>query len=63
MYCKVTFSHGDKGRTRQRSMWVREGTIVYQHPEGRFVVVEFQGKNGSFRESFWPEEVEAGVRI
>ena len=36
---------------------VREGTEVYRHPEGYFVVLEFEGESGKFREAFWPEEV------
>lgn len=29
----------------------------YIHPEGYFVVLEFEGESGKFREAFWPEEV------
>jgi len=60
MPCKVKFTHSDKSRTHKRNTHFREGAVVYRHPEGRFVVVEFQGKLGRFRESFWPEEVRVG---
>jgi hypothetical protein len=36
---------------------LREGEEIYQHPEGYFVVLEFEGESGKFREAFWPEEV------
>ncbi len=29
----------------------------YVHPEGYFVVLEFEGESGKFREAFWPEEI------
>ena len=50
MTYKVKFTY--KGRTK-----VREGKEVYRHPEGRYIVLEFEGKSGKFREAFWPEEV------
>lgn len=31
------------------------GRVVYVHPLGRFAVLKFQGVNGSFRESYFPE--------
>ena len=37
---------------------IREGKIIYQHPEGRFIVLEFEGRSEKFREAFWPENVE-----
>jgi len=37
---------------------MRKGKEVYRHPEGRFIVLEFTGKSGKFRETFWPEEIE-----
>jgi len=41
---------------------LREGVEIYQHPEGYFVALEFEGKSGKFREAFWPEEVvEVGI--
>ena len=55
MICKVKFTHSDKSITKRYE--TREGKIVYQHPEGRFVVVEFHGGSGKFREAFWPEEI------
>ncbi len=36
---------------------VRKGKEVYRHPEGRYIVLEFQGKLGKFREAFWPEDI------
>jgi hypothetical protein len=54
---RVMFSHSDKSRTRIDRAEVREGTEVYRHPEGYFVVLEFQGESGKFREAFCPEEV------
>jgi hypothetical protein len=35
----------------------RIGRLVYRHPKGYFVVLEFEGKMGSFRESFYPNEL------
>lgn len=57
MTCKVRFSHSDKSRAHIGRAKVREGKEVYRHPAGRFVVLEFQGQSGKFRESFWPEEI------
>ena len=54
---KVKFTHSDKSRARIDGIEVREGKVVYRHPAGRFVVLEFQGKSGKFRESFRPEEI------
>jgi len=51
---KVLFSHSKYGK---RGAKMREGKEVYRHPEGRFVVLEFTGKSGKFREAFWPEEI------
>jgi len=36
---------------------MREGVGIYLHPRGRFVVLEFEGESGKFREAFWPEEI------
>lgn len=56
MRWKARLTHDKNGKfTRNTSL--REGKEVYRHPEGRFVVLEFQGINGKFRESFWPEEL------
>lgn len=52
MNYKVMFTHN-----RERGYVLREGKEVYRHPEGRFVVLEFQGVGGRFREAFWPEEI------
>ena len=56
MTCKVKFSHSGKSTTKRHVF--RDGKIVYRHPEGRFVVVEFHGVSGKFREAFWPEDIE-----
>jgi hypothetical protein len=54
---KVKFAHNGKSQTRNSWAIVREGREVYRHPRGHFVVLEFEGKSGKFREAFWPEEV------
>jgi len=54
---KVKFTHSVKSRANIGRAKVREGKEVYRHPAGRFVVLEFQGKSGKFREAFWPEEI------
>ncbi len=54
---RVRFTHSNKSRARINRAELREGREVYRHPEGRYIVLEFQGKSGKFRESFWPEEV------
>ena len=55
MNYKVMFTHSNKGQERGHKL--REGKEIYRHPEGRFVVLEFQGKLGKFRESFYPNEL------
>ena len=55
---KVKFTHSDKSRANNNRAKLREGREVYRHPEGRYIVLEFQGRSGKFREAFWPEEVE-----
>ncbi len=55
MTYKVKFSHSDKSTTKRHE--TRNGKIVYRHPEGRYIVLEFQGRSGKFREAFWPEEI------
>jgi len=55
---KVKFQHSDKSRERCDKAKMREGVEIYRHPQGYFVVLEFQGRSGKFREAFWPEEVE-----
>ena len=57
MTYKVKFRHSDKSRTRIDGIEVREGKVVYIHPRRLFIVLEFQGQSGKFREAFWPEEV------
>ena len=37
---------------------VQTGTVVYIHPEGRFVTVGFDSPKGVLRESFHPGEVQ-----
>ena len=58
---KVLFTHSDKsrahiGRAKVREK-VREGKEVCRRPEGRYIVLEFQGRSGKFREAFWPEDI------
>jgi len=57
MIHKVKFTHSDKSRVHINHTELREGREVYRHPEGRYIVLEFQGRSGKFREAFWPEEV------
>ena len=54
---KVKFTHSGKSRAHITSVKIREGREVYRHPRGRFVVLEFEGESGKFREAFWPEEI------
>jgi len=59
---KVKFTHSDKSHAHINCAELREGEEIYKHPEGRFVVLEFEGKSGKFREVFWPDEVvEVGI--
>ena len=60
MTYKVKFTHNDKSHAHITSSKIREGTEVYRHPEGSFVVLEFQGNSGKFREAFWPEDIAGG---
>jgi len=55
---KVKFQHSDKSRERCDKAKMRKGVEIYRHPKGYFVVLEFEGKSGKFREAFWPENVE-----
>ena len=57
MIYKVKFTHSDKSRAHIRGAKVREGKEVYRHPEGWYIVLEFQGKSGKFREAFWTEDI------
>ena len=57
MTYKVKFTHSNKNHAHITSAELREGEEIYRHPEGYFVVLEFQGESGKFREAFWPEEV------
>ena len=54
---KVLFTHSDKNRAHIGRSKVREGKEVYRHPEGRYIVLEFQGKSGKFREAFYLEDI------
>ena len=54
---KVKFTHSGKSRAHISSAELREGREVYRHPKGYFVVLEFEGESGKFRESFWLEEL------
>ncbi len=55
---KVKFTHSDKSHAHINCAELREDVEIYKHPRGRFVVLEFEGKSGKFRESFWPEDIE-----
>ena len=57
MIYKVKFTHSNKSHAHITSAELREGEEIYQHPEGYFVVLEFEGESGKFREAFWPEEI------
>ena len=57
MNIKVMFKHSNISRVRSDGTKIREGKEIYRHPENRFVVLEFEGESGKFREAFWPEEV------
>jgi len=46
MTYKVKFTHSDKSRAHSDRAEIKEGKEVYRHPEGRFVVLEFQGVGG-----------------
>ena len=61
MTYKVKFTHCDKGRANIYRAELREGREVYRHPEGRYIVLEFQGQSGKFREAFWPEEIAKAI--
>ena len=39
-----------------------DGTVVYIHPQMRYVVLEFKGPLGCARESFYPEQLEKNIR-
>ena len=54
---KVRLSHSATSHAHINSLRVREGVEVYRHPEGRFIVLEFEGQGGKFREAFWPEQI------
>lgn len=45
-----------QSKTSRNDYW-REGKVVYIHPQRRFIVLEFQGKLGPFREAFYPDEL------
>ena len=55
---KVKFTHSGKSRAHISSAELREGEVIYKHPRGHFVVLEFEGVSGKFREAFWPKNVE-----
>lgn len=39
------------------------GKVVYIHPKGRYVVLEFDGPNGKSREAFYPEQLTDKNRV
>jgi hypothetical protein len=44
-------------KTKGKDVRGHIGTVVYIHPKRHFVTLEFQGKLGKFRESFYPNEL------
>ena len=52
MTYKVKFTHSDKSHAHINCAELREGKEVYRHPKGYFVVLEFEGRSGKFREAF-----------
>jgi hypothetical protein len=61
MIWKVRFAHSGKSESNKRDAIIRTGKEIYRHPKGYFVVLEFQGKLGKFRESFRPYELKKVV--
>jgi hypothetical protein len=57
MTYKVKITHSAKSRVHASNVEIREGKVIYKHPEGRFIVLEIQGIGGKYREAFWPEEI------
>ena len=57
MNIKVMFKHSNKSRVRTDGTKIRKGEEIYRHPKGYFVVLEFEGESGKFREAFWPEQI------
>jgi len=57
MTYNVKLSHSDKSRAKMLYAPIRQGKVVYEHPEGRFITLEFEGRSGKFRESFRPDEL------
>jgi len=53
MTYKVKFTHSDKSHAHITSAIIREGREGYRHPRGRFVVPEFQGESGKYRNTHW----------
>lgn len=39
------------------------GKVVYIHPKGRYVVLEFDGPIGKSREAFYPEQLTEKNRV
>jgi len=57
MMYAVNFTWCDKGTVHHKDIFKRIGKEVYRHPRNHFVVLEFQGVLGKFRESFRPSEL------
>jgi len=62
MIYKVKFSHSAISHPSQKKAFYRLGKEVYRHPKGYFIVLEFQGKGGTFRECFRPNEIKEWIR-
>lgn len=40
-----------------RNSYTRRGKEVYRHPRNYYVILEFDGRDGRFRESYEPKEL------
>jgi len=54
---KARFTYSATSQIKKSSYFLREGNEVYRHPKGYFITLEFQGKGGKFRESFYLNEL------
>jgi len=54
---KARFTHKRGGQINAESYQWREGRMIYKHPKGYFITLEFNGKIGTFRESYYPDQV------
>lgn len=59
MVYKVVMSYSSKSQEHKGSSEIRYGKEIYRHPQNRFVTLEFEGRGGKFRESFYMNETRA----